>query len=74
MSETVTGESTSSYPFEPLRYKRLNIDEALQRSRDLLERPRNEKLYVVLPVGYPAENCRVPVLRKKSLDEVMIVR
>lgn len=42
--------------------------------RELLERPRNEKPYVVLPVGYPAENCRVPVLRKKSLDEVMIVR
>lgn len=42
--------------------------------RELLGRPRNEKPYVVLPVGYPAENCRVPVLRKKTLDEVMIVQ
>lgn len=42
--------------------------------RDLLGRPRNEKPFVVLPVGYPAEGCRVPVLRKKRLDEVMIVR
>lgn len=42
--------------------------------RELLGRPRNEKPYVVLPVGYPAEGCRVPVLRKKTLDEVMIVK
>ncbi|MGH2478419.1 MAG: nitroreductase family protein [Ktedonobacteraceae bacterium] len=41
--------------------------------RDLLGRPRNEKPYVVLPVGYPAPDCRVPVLRKKTLDEAMIV-
>ncbi|MGH2487368.1 MAG: nitroreductase family protein [Ktedonobacterales bacterium] len=41
--------------------------------RDLLGRPRNEKPFVVLPVGYPAEGCRVPVLQKKPLDEVMTV-
>ncbi len=42
--------------------------------RDLLERPRNEKAFVVLPVGFPAEDCRVPILNKKRLNEVMIVR
>lgn len=42
--------------------------------RELLGRPRNEKPFVVLPVGYPAPDCRVPVLSKKSLDEVMIVK
>jgi nitroreductase len=41
--------------------------------RELLGRPRNEKPFVVLPVGYPAEGCRVPILRKKLLDEVMTV-
>jgi iodotyrosine deiodinase len=41
--------------------------------RDLLGRPRNEKPYVVLPVGYPAPDCRVPVLQKKQLNKVMIV-
>lgn len=41
--------------------------------RDLLGRPRNEKPYVVLPVGYPAPDCRVPMLSKKTLDEAMIV-
>ncbi len=42
--------------------------------RDLLGRPRNEKPVIVLPVGYPAPDCRVPILTKKALDEVMIVK
>jgi len=42
--------------------------------RELLGRPMNEKPYVVLPVGYPAPDCRVPVLTKKSLDHVLIVK
>jgi len=42
--------------------------------RELLGRPRNEKPFVVLPVGYPAPDCRVPVLAKKPLDDVMIVQ
>lgn len=42
--------------------------------RELLDRPRNEKPYVVLPVGYPAVGCRVSVLTKKPLDEIMLVR
>lgn len=40
--------------------------------RDILGRPRNEKAYVLIPVGYPAEGCRVPDIGKKRLDEVMI--
>jgi iodotyrosine deiodinase len=42
--------------------------------RELLGRPRNEKPFVVLPVGYPAPDCRVPVFSKKPLDEIMIVK
>jgi len=42
--------------------------------RDILERPKNEKPFLLIPVGYPAEGCRVPDIRKKPLDEVMIVR
>ncbi len=41
--------------------------------REVLGRPRNEKPFVVLPVGYPAAGCRVPALAKKTLDDVMIV-
>jgi iodotyrosine deiodinase len=39
----------------------------------ILGRPVNERPYVVIPVGYPAEDAKVPVITKKSLDEVMIV-
>ena len=41
--------------------------------RELLGRPRNEKPFVILPVGYPSEDCRVPVLTKKALSEIMDV-
>lgn len=41
--------------------------------RDILKRPKNEKPYLLIPVGYPAEGCRVPDIRKKTLDEVRIV-
>lgn len=38
----------------------------------LLGRPDNERAYVVIPVGYPAEGAQVPVISKKPLDEIMI--
>lgn len=36
----------------------------------ILDRPANEKPYVLIPVGYPARDCRVPDLTRKSLAEV----
>lgn len=38
----------------------------------ILERPTNERPFMLLPVGYPAEDCVVPDLRRKSLDEVAV--
>jgi nitroreductase len=40
----------------------------------LLERPKNERPFVLIPVGYPAEAATVPKISKKHLGEVMIVR
>jgi iodotyrosine deiodinase len=40
---------------------------------EILQRPANERPFVVLPVGYPADNCSVPVITKKPLDEIMEV-
>ena len=37
---------------------------------DILERPQNEKPFLILVVGYPAENAKVPVIVKKELKEV----
>jgi iodotyrosine deiodinase len=42
--------------------------------RDLLGRPDNERAYVLLPVGYPADDAQVPDIQKKSLDEVLVVK
>ncbi|MER5934481.1 nitroreductase family protein [Streptomyces sp. NPDC002054] len=38
----------------------------------VLNRPENEKAFAVIPVGYPAENCQVPDLVRKSLDQVIV--
>lgn len=39
---------------------------------EILGRPRNEKPYILFPVGYPALDCKVPAIRRKALDEVAI--
>jgi len=39
---------------------------------DLLGRPANEKAYVLIPVGYPAQGCEVPDLVRKPLDEIRV--
>ena len=39
---------------------------------DLLGRPANERAMLVIPVGYPAADARVPDLRRKSLDEIAV--
>ncbi|WP_422756723.1 nitroreductase family protein [Micromonospora sp. WMMD708] len=39
---------------------------------EVCERPPEERPNLVLPVGYPAPDARVPDLSRKPLDEVMI--
>lgn len=41
---------------------------------ELLERPPNEKAFLILPVGYPAEGAAVPDIRRKALDEISVWR
>jgi nitroreductase len=40
---------------------------------EILGRPRNERPYLLLPVGYPAPDCEVPAIARKALDEVVVV-
>ncbi len=40
----------------------------------ILDRPANEKPFILFPVGYPAPGCEVPALAKKELDEVAVWR
>jgi nitroreductase len=37
---------------------------------DILHIPPNEKPFLILVVGYPAEEAQVPIIEKKSLDEI----
>ncbi|MFD9732931.1 nitroreductase family protein [Umezawaea sp. NPDC059074] len=39
---------------------------------EVLNRPRNEKAFAVIPIGYPADDCVVPNLVRKSLDQVVV--
>jgi len=37
---------------------------------EILERPKNERPYLLLPVGYPADECYVPKLDRKPLEKI----
>ena len=36
--------------------------------REILNRPANERPYILFPVGYPAEKAQVPVIERKLLE------
>lgn len=38
----------------------------------ILNRPKNEKPFMLLPVGYPADDCEVPDFARKPLDEILV--
>jgi hypothetical protein len=38
----------------------------------ILQRPDNEKPFLLIPVGYASDDCWVPDLKRKSLDKVMV--
>ncbi len=39
---------------------------------DILDRPQNERPFLLLVVGYPAEDAKVPEITKKRLDEIAV--
>ena len=41
---------------------------------ELLGRPEHERAFAVIPVGYAPEGVTVPDLRRKALDEILVVR
>ncbi len=42
--------------------------------RDILGRRDNERPYVLIALGYPAPECRVPALERKPLAEILTVQ
>ncbi len=57
----LAGLSTLTHTPSPMRF--LN---------DILDRPAEERGYLLIPVGYPAPSATVPVLVRKPLDEVLV--
>ena len=41
--------------------------------RTLLDRPKNEKLLFLLPVGHAAEEATVPHIERKGIDDGLMV-
>ena len=39
---------------------------------EILGRPENERPFILIPVGYPAEDAEVPDLERKPLDEIVV--
>ena len=38
----------------------------------ILERPENERPFLLIPLGYPAADAEVPDLKKKSVEDVVV--
>jgi iodotyrosine deiodinase len=41
---------------------------------EILERPANERPFILIPVGYPAEGSPVPDIVRKPVDEILVRR
>jgi len=59
----ISGLATLTHTPSPMRFL-----------REILERPPNERAYVLIPVGYPAEDAKAPLIEKKSLAEIVVRR
>jgi iodotyrosine deiodinase len=57
----VAGLATLTHTPSPMRFL-----------SSILGRPKNEKPYLLIPVGYPAPDAVVPAIEKKPLDEIRI--
>lgn len=40
--------------------------------KTILDRPENERPFLLIPIGYPARDAEVPTLTKKSYDEYVL--
>jgi hypothetical protein len=39
--------------------------------QEILQRPKNEIPFVLIPVGFPSENCQVPDIKRKNINEIL---
>ena len=41
---------------------------------EIFERPVTERPYILFPIGYPAQDCEVPDLVRKPLDQILLIK
>ncbi len=41
--------------------------------QEILGRPKNEVPFVLVPVGYPSDDAKVPDIKRKPLEEIMVL-
>lgn len=39
---------------------------------EILDRPANERAYMLIPIGFPTPDCEVPDIERKALAEVLV--
>jgi nitroreductase len=44
----------------------------MQFLNKILKRPSNEKAFLILVTGYPAQNVMIPKIKKKNIEEILI--
>ena len=57
----ISGLATLSHTPSPMKFL-----------TQILNRPANERPYVLIPVGYPAAEAKVPAITKKSLHQILV--
>lgn len=40
--------------------------------QEILGRPENERPFLLLPIGYPSIDCKVPVLERKKAEDIIL--
>lgn len=41
--------------------------------KTVLGRPEYERPYMIIPIGWPAKNCQVPDIKRKKLQDIMVL-
>ena len=41
--------------------------------QEVLERPEHERPFLLIPVGYAADDCQVPDIQRKPLEQILVV-
>ena len=67
-AKRVADEAVAALP-----YSLTHTPSPMRFLQEILGRPKNEKPFVLIPVGLPVKDARVPDISRKPLEEIMTV-